>query len=91
MSDRVTCSGCDATWTGTSPCHCASCHRTFAGIKLFDAHRHARGEHGGCLDPEQVLVQAGQRKGERVMFFRDGMFRGPELSEEQIAKLRGAS
>lgn len=92
MSDRNTCGGCDATWTGTSACHCAGCHRdehgrprTFAGIKLFDAHRHQRGERGGCLDPEQVT----NSRGERHMFFRDEMWRGPEMSEEAKAAFGG--
>lgn len=81
MSDRARCGGCDATWTGTSACHCSACHMTFAGVKLFDAHRHQRGERGGCLDPEQVT----NARGERVMLYRDGMWRGPEMSEEAKA------
>lgn len=88
MSERATCGGCDASWTGTSPCHCAApgCHRTFSGIRLFDAHRHHRGEHGGCLDPETVT----NARGERVMFFRDGMWRGPEMSDEEKSRASSA-
>lgn len=78
-----TCSGCDATWTANGSCHCGGCHRLFATIALFDAHRSADGDHGSCLEPEKVLG----RDGERRLFFRDGMWRGPELTEEQRAKL----
>lgn len=78
-----TCSACEVTWTGLSVAHCAakSCHRTFAGVGLFDAHRTADGR---CLDPEQLLTETGRRRA----FFRDGMWRGPEMTEEQRAKLR---
>lgn len=87
MSERNTCSGCVATWTGTSPCHCASCHLTFGGIGLFDAHRHQRGERGGCIPPDQVT----NSRGERVMFQRDdGVYRGPEMTAEQKAAAFGA-
>ena len=46
----LTCSGCSHTWTGTSRCHCASCHATFTGISAFDEHR--RG--GRCQHPESA-------------------------------------
>lgn len=82
VTPRITCSGCDTTWTGATRCHCSAegCHRTFAGLGLFDRHRHNRGEHGGCDDPANIRTQAG----ERVMFLRDGIWSGPEMTEEQI-------
>jgi hypothetical protein len=56
------------------------CCRTFGGVSLFDAHRSTRGgEHGSCVDPETLTNKAG----ERVAFLRDGMWRGPEMTEEQ--------
>jgi hypothetical protein len=77
MPELIACSRCDTTWTALGAAHCGSCHETFSTSGLFDLHRHARGEHGGCLDPATVL-----RSGDRAMFYRDGMWRGPELSEE---------
>lgn len=84
----ITCGGCDATWTGTGRAHCAAsgCHRTFAAAALFDLHRSARGEHGSCLDPESIRHG---KTGERLMFYRNGMWRGPEMTEEQKAKAFG--
>lgn len=82
----ITCGGCPATWTATGAAHCACCHQTFSTWRLFDAHRHARGEHGGCLDPSAIVNGV---TGERVMFLREGMWRGPELTDEQKARMRG--
>lgn len=81
------CGGCGATWTGTGPAHCGSCHRhPFASSGLFDLHRSTKGgEHGSCLDPFQVL-----KNGERVMFLRDGMWRGPQMTDEQKARRFGS-
>ena len=84
---RNTCSGCDATWTGLSVAHCAAagCHETFASPALFDAHRSAEGERGACIPPAEVQGRTGGQR----LFFRDGMWRGPELSEEERERLRG--
>lgn len=79
-----TCGGCDATWTAPNAAHCGGCHRQFATVALFDAHRSADGDHGTCLDPATVVG----RHGERRLFFRAGMWRGPELTEAQRANLR---
>jgi len=76
----ITCSGCRAGWTALNAAHCSGCHRTFAGPGLFDIHRTAEGR---CLDPELVVGRDGQRR----LFFRTGMWRGPELTDEQRAKL----
>lgn len=73
------CNGCGARWTGLSPCHCGACHRTFAGIALFDRHRDQHGERGHCVDPATIT------KGSPIEF-REGMWRGPEMTEEQKAK-----
>lgn len=82
----LTCSGCPETWTAAGAAHCGApgCHRTFAGATLFDRHRHARGEHGGCLAPAAICAP----NGERIMFFRDGMWRGPEAGEDLKARWR---
>lgn len=78
----ITCNGCTHTWTAGGAAHCAtpSCHRTYSTPRLFDLHRSVKGgEHGSCLDPATLL----NGSGERVMFQRDGMWRGPEMTEEQ--------
>jgi hypothetical protein len=75
----ITCGGCDATWTGLNVAHCAACHETFSTARLFDEHRSADGEHGSCLRPED-------RPG---MFFRRGMWRGPEWTAREIEILGG--
>lgn len=83
----ITCSGCDASWTGVSAAHCSACHCTFSSAGLFDRHRSvAGGEHGSCLPPGR-LVNA--NTGEPVMFFRDEMWRGPTMDEETKAKRFG--
>jgi hypothetical protein len=78
-----TCGSCSATWTGTSVCHCAGCHHTFVSSTLFDAHRTQLGERGVCRRPADLTLTSGPRTGEPVMFFREGMWRGPEMTEEQ--------
>jgi hypothetical protein len=82
MPEPITCSGCSAVWTATGAAHCsaAECHRTFSTPRLFDSHRHARGDHGGCLNPA-MLTNA--RTGDRIMFLRDGMWRNPEMPPDQ--------
>lgn len=47
---RITCGGCDNTWTGTHRAHCSVCHHTFNSPWLFDRHR----RHGHCLDPADL-------------------------------------
>lgn len=81
----ITCSGCDATWTGLGRAHCSKCHRSFSTVPLFDMHRDQRGEHGRCIDPEDVRDSYGYRR----LFFRHGMWCGPEMTEEQRARLVG--
>jgi hypothetical protein len=82
--DKITCGGCDTTWTGLLACRCSGCHHTFSGLKLFDRHRTATGT---CLDPHHIF---NPRK-ERVMFHRDGMWRGPVMDEETKLKRFGAA
>lgn len=82
-----TCGGCKARWTGERPCHCSACHRTFAGVNLFDMHRTAKGERGECLTPATIRNRVEQP----LMFFRNGMWRGPEMTEEQKAAAFGGS
>lgn len=85
----IRCNGCTTTWTGNGRAHCSGCHHTFAGATLFDAHRHGRGERGGCDDPAAMRVQSGARAGEPVMFLRDGIWCGPEMDEATKAKRFG--
>lgn len=89
MRGLITCGGCDARWTGPNRAHCSGCHRTFSGPTLFDAHRHQRGDRGGCEDPAALLVQRGPRTGQPVMFLRDGIWSGPEMDEATKAKRFG--
>ncbi|HEX3778494.1 MAG TPA: hypothetical protein VHX38_02425 [Pseudonocardiaceae bacterium] len=72
-TQTATCSGCDARWTGSSRAHCTApnCHRTFATAGLFDRHR--RGF--ACIDPTGI----------DGMELRDGLWRSPEMTEEQRA------
>lgn len=85
---RHSCGGCPATWTGQSRAHCAApgCHRTFSGASTFDQHRSQTGEHGACTDPATVV---NSRTGERLLFERDGIWSGPEMTDEQKAKAFG--
>lgn len=89
---RITCSGCDASWTALNAAHCTApgCHRTFSSVGLFDRHRSASGpgDHGSCLDPGR-LVNA--NTGAPIAEFRDGMWRGPEMDEATKAKRFGGA
>lgn len=49
MSALGVCPGCSRTWGGERACHCSVCHRQFAGLSGFDAHR-----PGECLDPASL-------------------------------------
>jgi hypothetical protein len=82
VPELIVCPRCGIRWSGLGAAHCcaAGCGRLFATARLFDLHRHARGDHGGCLDPV-TLVTA--RTGDRVMFLRDGMWRNPEMPPER--------
>lgn len=73
---------CGVRWTGAAVAHCSGCHRTFSAPGLFDKHRSARGERGACLDPGKVRQPS---TGDPVMFFRGGMWRGPEMTDESRA------
>ncbi|HVE95680.1 MAG TPA: hypothetical protein VNA67_01630 [Pseudonocardiaceae bacterium] len=77
------CSGCSAVWTGARTAHCCACHLTFVTIGLFDAHRSIAGDYGSCRDPATLTYRAGQRAGERVMFWRDGLWWAPEMTDEE--------
>lgn len=75
-SEGASCSGCPARWTGANRAHCSNprCHRTFAGVGLFDRHRVGY----RCVDPATLPG----------MEFRDGLWRGPEATEDQRAALK---
>jgi hypothetical protein len=61
----VTCAGCGHRWYGIERAHCASCHRTFAALDLFDQHRvdHlCRARHGqhaksGVWEPRSLAAR----------------------------------
>lgn len=65
---------CNQSWTALTAAHCAVCHRTFSAVSLFDKHRKVNS--GECAIPGGVE-------------FRNGMWRGPEMSEEVKALRRG--
>lgn len=83
----INCGHCDATWSGARTCHCGGCHESFAGLALFDQHRSQYGERGACLDPASLTSGTG----ERLLFHRDGMWRGPEMTDEQKAARFGSA
>ncbi|MGH3766030.1 MAG: hypothetical protein ACRDS0_29990 [Pseudonocardiaceae bacterium] len=71
------CSGCTALWIGDCTAHCAACHSSFSTVGLFDAHRSLAGDAGTCRGPATLIHRAGERAGERVMFWRDGLWHAP--------------
>lgn len=72
----ITCGGCPSTWTAPGAAHCAAqgCHQTFTSVGLFDRHRSPVGAHGSCREPLAIGLE-----------FRDGMWRGPAMTDEQKA------
>lgn len=80
-ADRIRCR-CGANWTGLTVAHCSACHRTFAGPSLFDKHRTARGEHGKCINPAHIQ---NRKTEEPLMWYRNGMWRGREMTEAEKA------
>lgn len=76
------CNRCRATWAALGAAHCGGCCRMFSTARHFDLHRSARGDHGTCLDPATII----NARGERLLFHRNGMWRGPVISEEQKAR-----
>jgi hypothetical protein len=68
----ASCGGCSARWTGSGRAHCSGCHQTFATVGYFDRHRRAF----ACVDPATI-------EGMREV---DGIWRGPELTDEQRAR-----
>lgn len=65
---------CNQTWTALNAAHCAVCHRTFSAVSLFDKHRKVT--PGECAIPEGTE-------------FRNGMWRGPEMTDEEKARAFG--
>jgi len=44
------------------------------------------GDYGSCRDPATLIYRTAQRAGERVMFWRDGLWWAPEMTgEEKVA------
>ena len=80
----ASCSRCGATWKALGAAHCAAdgCHRTFSSAGLFDLHRQATVTAGKCLNPVHIRA-----KGQRAMFYREGMWRGPQVPAEDRARL----
>lgn len=59
----MSCRDCGAEWAGTGPCHCTGCHETFSSESSFTMHQRIDKEgHGTCLDPEEMLTKAGERR-----------------------------
>lgn len=81
------CRRCGLTWMATGLAHCAGCCRSFTSVGLFDRHRVAVLTSGTpCLNPAELMD-----KGEPAMIRRDdGVWRGPILSEEAKARLKGS-
>ncbi|MGA9309476.1 MAG: hypothetical protein WBV74_03790 [Pseudonocardiaceae bacterium] len=44
---------------------------------------------GTCRDPATLTYRAGQRAGEQVMFWRDGLWRAPEMTDEEKVAMVG--
>lgn len=83
----IVCGDCTTTWTAGGAAHCSACHRLFSTPRLFDLHRSTKGgEHGSCLAPDLIA----NASGDRLLFLRDGMWRGPEMTEEQKLARFGA-
>lgn len=72
---------CGTTWTATGAAHCSGCCNTFSGVSLFDRHRSLAGEHGTCTHPADLR----DRDGNPICEFRDGMWRYPEMTDDQKA------
>ena len=58
MSNTISC-GCGKTIPahGDTTCHCAGCHRSFAGLAAFDRHR----VDSRCTAPDPTAVDRGGR------------------------------
>ena len=76
------CGRCTTQWSGWGRAHCSGCHRTFNTTNLFDRHRRLHGEHGFCLDPATIDSKDGPLR------FISGVWCGPELPPETLAKIR---
>lgn len=74
----IRCGTCGARWSGLGRAHCGACHLTFSGVSYFDRHRSVAGDHGSCLDPAGLAAATG----EPVMVLRDGLWSGPEMTDE---------
>lgn len=82
---RISCGGCPSTWTGEGRAHCSKCHRLFSSASTFDQHRSMSGPHGTCVDPETLT----NKDGARLLFLRNGMWCGPEMTKEAKARVFG--
>lgn len=65
----------------------AACHRTFASVTLFDLHRAITDNDGRCIKPSDVVCKGGPDEGQRLIFFRDGMWRARELTPIERARI----
>jgi hypothetical protein len=80
---KTTCSGkwgCGKTWGGLRSSHCTICHQSFSGDTLGDAHKRLSTP---CLTADEM-----REKGWRLV---DDVWRGPEMSDEQLAKRLGGA
>lgn len=67
-ANTASCGGCEARWRGIGIAHCATCHRSFSGIRLFDKHR----RRDRCVDPLDIL----DPQGYLLMNLIEGVWRG---------------
>lgn len=79
-AEIVCCGGCAARWSGTLIAHCGACHLSFGSTRWFDRHRRL----DRCLDPIDIR----DPEGYQAMRLVDGVWRGPDASEEMKARFR---
>jgi len=61
MPDLVSCGRCGRSWRqrGNRTGHCARCHETFEGSRLFDAHqRQLQDGRVDCLNPREMTMNS---------------------------------
>lgn len=81
MTVQLTTHGCGKSWKqrGNRTGHCARCHNTFEGERLFDAHFVRVGNGVECRDPASMLFNK-----RPLVFdgtFGDGSWRRSDLTD----------
>lgn len=70
---KITCRGCDSTWTAKTWAHCSVCHATFTGVTYFDYHR----VNGKCWGASDNALRHSQ------LTLSDGVWSTPEGHENR--------